>query len=170
MPHIQASLDFLADIPLYDYEKPYLALLPPQEGFDPDSERTDNLEWETHSDITITDIRGNFNLYTIEECGFQVVHHASRDLDLQSTDSLNAYKKETEVLLNKELEAIHLRRNVKFERDSFDINDPFLIEGPAKGAHNDVTFGSGPEMIARYLNAEHKSRFFKPGYRFRIVK
>lgn len=31
---------------------------------------------------------------------------------------------------------MQLRENTRFERDTIDLNDPFLVEGPAKGAHN----------------------------------
>lgn len=73
-----------------------------------------------------------------------------------------------------------------FNRKQFDANDPLLVEGPAKAAHNgeypersafparltqlDVTIDSGPVIIDRYLSDEEKHRFLKPGYRFRIVK
>ena len=35
---------------------------------------------------------------------------------------------------------------------------------------SDITFDSGPEVINRYLTEEERSRFLKPGYRFRIIK
>ena len=31
---------------------------------------------------------------------------------------------------------MQLRENTQFERDMIDLNDPLLVEGPAKGAHN----------------------------------
>jgi len=34
----------------------------------------------------------------------------------------------------------------------------------------DITFNSGPTIINRYLSDDEKQRYFKPGYRFRIVK
>jgi hypothetical protein len=108
MPDIIASLEFLADIPLYDEEKPFLALMPPRDGFDPDATRTDNLEWETHHDILITDIRDRGQEFTVERCGFLVTNHTSQYLALDNVDSLRAYRKETEALLRKTLGATHV--------------------------------------------------------------
>ena len=105
MPDIQASLEFLANIPLYEKEKPYLALLPPHPGFDPDAERMDNLEWETRPDITITDIRDRFDGFTIDEYGFQVLHHSSKVTKLDELEELRAYREETESLLRDTLQA-----------------------------------------------------------------
>jgi hypothetical protein len=56
MPDVKASIEYLAPLPLYETEKPYLALLPPSEDFDPDTQRTDNLEYEIHKDMLITDV------------------------------------------------------------------------------------------------------------------
>ena len=86
MPDIQASLEFLADIPLYEHEKPYLALVPPYDGFDPDMDRMDNLEWEKHEDITIRDIRDQYKPLTIENCGFQVAHQSTKVSNFDSPE------------------------------------------------------------------------------------
>jgi hypothetical protein len=53
MPAIETSLEYLQRLPLYETEKPYWCFLPPHEGFDPDAQRVDNLEFEHYSDITI---------------------------------------------------------------------------------------------------------------------
>ena len=108
MPNVQASIEFLADIPLYEYEKPYLALLPPQEGFDPNEERMDNLEWETHDQLCIADIRGREDDFKLEECGFQVAHHASQVPHFADVRDIIAYRKETEALLGSMLGACHV--------------------------------------------------------------
>jgi len=176
MPDIQASLEFLADIPRYEIEKPYLALVPPRPGFDPDTERMDNLEWETHEDIAIKDIRGQFDTLTIDQCGFQVMQHCTKVAEFERVEELRAYREETEALLRDTLQAsyvlcydLKLRKNSSFQRDVIDLNDPFLVEGPAKGAHNDVTRTSGPQIIRRYLSSENQRKFLRPGYRIRIV-
>ena len=36
--------------------------------------------------------------------------------------------------------AFQIRQNVLLHRSSFDINDPLLVEGPAKGAHSEYIF------------------------------
>jgi len=176
MPDIQANLEFLANLPLYETEKPYLALVPPRPDFDPDTERMDNLEWETHTDITITDIRGQIDILTIDKCGFQVMQHSTGVKEFDGVKDLRAYREETEALLRDTLQAsyvlcydLKLRKNAAFQREVIDLNDPFLVEGPAKGAHNDVTSTSGPQIIRRYLSLEDQKRFLRPGYRIRIV-
>ena len=108
MPDIQANLEFLADIPLYETEKPYLALVPPRPGFDPNTERMDNLEWETHSGIAITDIRGQSDTLTIDKCGFQVMQHSTRVTEFDRAEELRAYREETEALLRDTLQASYV--------------------------------------------------------------
>ena len=109
MPDIKAALEFLADLPLYESEKPYLALLSPREGFDPDKDRTDNLEWETHQDLLIRDIRTCSEELTIDEAGFQVSRHQSHHLAFDTMEDLEAHKRETEQLLQEILGVQHVR-------------------------------------------------------------
>ena len=58
------------------------------------------------------------------------------------------------------------------ERTSFilDLNDWTKPDRPAQGAHNDVTYLSGPNMIRDYLPQETKAQYPDSEYRFRIVK
>ncbi|MCJ1435136.1 hypothetical protein MMC27_004506 [Xylographa pallens] len=177
MPAVQATIEYLEDSPLYETEKPYWCLLPPHEGFDPDKHRVDNLEFELRPDITISDIRDAKEDLTLETSGFQVLSHHSACSALPKTvEDVCAYKNETEIMLQNYLNAtfvkcyeLRARKNVSFQREQFDINDPLLVEGPARGAHNDVTYDSGPVIINRHLSDEDKSLYLKPGYRFRIV-
>src|SRR5436190_7366703 len=105
MPDIIADIEFLADLPLYQKEKPYLALLPPSPDRDPDKERLDNLEFEVHHGIAITDIR-NSKDFTIDKCGFEVLSHESQYLAFQDVEDVDAYKRETENLLRTTLGAV----------------------------------------------------------------
>ena len=143
MPDVQASLEYLQKLALYEDEKPYWCFLPPHEGFDPDEQRVDNLEFEDHSNITIHDIRESETKKRIDDCGFQVFDHVSRFSRFDSPSDVLGYKSETEDLLRKELNAVfvkcydhRLRKNVTFERNVLDLNDPLLMEGPARGVHN----------------------------------
>ncbi|MCJ1359551.1 MAG: hypothetical protein MMC33_009553 [Icmadophila ericetorum] len=189
MPSVSGELIFLANIPLYEYEKPYLVLLPPSKDatIDPSIPR-ENLQWENHI-IDITDIRGQ-DEFSIDRCGFQVLQHASKITTLPqihgvSVEDVEAYKTETAALLKEKLGAVHvvcydfrLRMNVEMVRETINLRDPLLVEGPARGAHNgmfahhmaDVTAHSGPEMIRNHLPAEDLKTYTKPGYRFQIVK
>jgi hypothetical protein len=143
MPDIQASIEYLQKLKLYETEKPYYCLLAPHEGFDPDAQRLDNLEYEVHQNITITDMRKSLNEISIEECGFQVLNHNSKSLNLSTREECEAYRQETEDLLRREFAAVYVkcyevrkRENIPIQRSQMDYNDPLLIEGPAKGAHN----------------------------------
>lgn len=151
-------------------------------GFDPDAQRLDNLEFETRPNIHVTDIRSSIESFKLEQNGFQILSHhsqvlASNDMDLPSPEEVTAYKLETEALLLKEFNAEYVlcydfrkRKNIPLPRSQFDYNDPMLLEGPALGAHSDVTFHSGPTIINRYLSDDVKARYLREGYRFRIVK
>ncbi|KAL5322242.1 hypothetical protein ACEPPN_010214 [Leptodophora sp. 'Broadleaf-Isolate-01'] len=106
MPQVNATLEYLQNLPLYDVEKPYWCFFAPRDGFDPNLQRLDNLEFEAHENIPINDLRDLTKKADINECGFQVVPH------------------------------LILRKNVIFERDIIDLGDPLHIEGPAIGVHN----------------------------------
>ena len=146
MPSIQADIEFLAALPLYEYEKPYLCLLPPDENIDPDEVALTNLEYEKHTNITINDMREHPEL-KMEECGFEYVESLSSCLQFATPANVDAYKLETQQLLQRHFAAekvvtyeVKLRRNEDFRRRQFDLNDKLLVEGPAKGAHNGGPF------------------------------
>jgi hypothetical protein len=145
MPAVQASLEYLQNLPLYDEEKPYWCFLTPREGFDPDKQRVDNLEFEAHKNIIIQDIRESSTEISLEECGFQVIPHKTKYLSFETADVVVAYKAETEDLLQRTFGAVYvvcydsqLRKNVPFKRSQLDLNDPLTAEGPARGAHNGI--------------------------------
>jgi len=147
MPEIRATLQYLQDLPLYETEKPYWCLLPPHEGFDPNAQRVDNLEFESRPDILIRDIRESEGVLNLNTCGFEVLQHHSELSNLETVEDVDAYKAETEALLRDKLGAVfvkcyevRMRKNTRFERDQYDMNDPLLVEGPATGAHNGNTW------------------------------
>ena len=116
--------------------------MPPREGFDPDEQRVDNLEFEGH-DVAITDIRGLKGDVNLERYGFQVLSHDTGVSNFTSAEAIEAYKRETERLLTEALGAtyvkcydLRLRKNIIFQRTEFDLNNPLHTEGPARGAHN----------------------------------
>ncbi|KAN0114721.1 hypothetical protein V8E51_004265 [Hyaloscypha variabilis] len=176
MPAVQASLEYLQNLPLYQDEKPYWCFLPPHEGFDPDTQRVDNLEFEDSPEITIEDIRELDHDANIEICGFEVLSNTSKFSHFDNREDVMQYRLESELVLKKRLGAVYvkcydsrLRQNIPFARSELDLNDPMLVEGPARGAHNDITLDSGPAVIQRYMSEEDKQKYIKPGYRFRIV-
>ncbi|KAG4441814.1 hypothetical protein IFR05_002678 [Cadophora sp. M221] len=157
-------------------------------------QRLNNLEFETHENIPINDLRDLTKNADINDCGFQVVSHLSSFCGFESTEHIQDYRVETEQLLKGTLGAVYvkcydsvLRKNVTFERDTIDLGDPLHIEGPARGAITqwlvhafsksqneqltfvDITYVSGPSVTNRYMSNQAKEEFLKPGYRIRIV-
>lgn len=142
MPANVAEIEFLADLPLYETEKPYLCLLSPDQKIDPDQVRLDNLEFEKHSNIHVEDMREHPEL-RINDCGFEFVQHKTAISEFTSPSDVDAHKRETEEMLRARFAAVkvltyelRLRKNQEFRRKQFDLNEKLLTEGPAKGAHN----------------------------------
>jgi hypothetical protein len=146
MPTVQATIEYLQKLPLYEEEKPYWCFLPPKDGFDPDAQRVDNLEFEEHSNIIIQDLRELDEAPKIDDHGFEVLKHESKFIlfdHADAADQVQKYKSETEELLKERLGAVYaicydhrLRKNVPYRRKQYDLNDPLLREGPAQGVHN----------------------------------
>lgn len=118
-------------------------MLTPRDGFDPDKDRLDNLEFEVHDGIVITDIRDAKEILNLETCGFQVLSHETQLSGFETEGDVTAYKLETEKHLEVEMSAefvktyeLRLRKNVPIYRPVMNIVDPMLYEGPARGAHN----------------------------------
>ena len=142
MPSTVAEIEFLANLPLYQTEKPYLCLLSPDLKIDPDEVRVDNLEFERHNGIPVEDMREHPELH-LDACGFRYIQHQSELTEFTKPSHVDAYKRETERWLEKHFSAakvvtyeLRLRKNEEFRRKQFDLNEKLLLEGPAKGAHN----------------------------------
>jgi hypothetical protein len=143
MPAVQSSLEYLQKLELYEREKPYWCFQQPHEGFDPDKQRLDNLEFEQRPGISIQDIRESETDPRIDVCGFQVLSHQSRFAHFEKPSDFTEYKAETEWLLRRDMNAVYvntydwrLRKNIPFHRREMDLNDPLVAEGPARGVHN----------------------------------
>lgn len=143
MPDVQTSIEYLQKLPLYETEKPYYCLLAPHEGFDPDAQRLDNLEFEVHENICVKDMRGKVHEFKLEECGFEVISHEMNRSEFNTPGDIEAYRHETQEMLRSFLGAefvktyeVRMRKNMPFPRSQIDYNDPLLVEGPARGAHS----------------------------------
>lgn len=99
-------MQFLADIPLYDVEKPYYAMPAAANDIDP-SLPTTNLEFETHNGLLFRDARGREDELTLGRVGFQIVNHTPKNLILESAEQLAAYKLEIEEFLKEKLGGVH---------------------------------------------------------------
>ena len=67
-----ASLSFIKDLPLYQTEKPYNIELIDVEG------QPSNLEFDTHDDVVMHDVRGNENLFNLRTHGFSFLKRPSQ--------------------------------------------------------------------------------------------
>jgi hypothetical protein len=103
------SLTFLADLPIYDTEKPYQI-----KGFpDIDEAVRTNVVRLKHDGIDIANARDLPCEMTFEECGFRWLHHASKfavkssDFEAKSDDNpyVLGYLQETMDLVRTELGA-----------------------------------------------------------------
>jgi len=102
MATLKGEMDFLADLPLYKTQKPYLILPKVEDGWAVDDPRLTNLKWISYR-VPIHDMRGgDFNLDT---AGFQQVDHESANLVFDTIASKEAYMLETEAMLRDLLKA-----------------------------------------------------------------
>ena len=141
MPDIEARMEFLARLPLYESEKPYLLLPLKASGLDPDETRLDNLEFESHGNILVKDMRHMADL-SIESNGFEYHSHETNVRCFDAPKDIDSYQSETQDLLRQRFSAsyvhtydVRLRSNERFSRREFDLHDKLMIEGPAKGVH-----------------------------------
>lgn len=96
-----ASMNFIADIPLYHSEKPFNC----QAKDLPGGEIT-NLVFETNSGIPVQDVRGRQNEFTLKEHGFMFVNHESQvKSEVGSMDFIHQYLEETIGLLKQQFQA-----------------------------------------------------------------
>jgi hypothetical protein len=96
MPDVLASLEHLANISLYDEEKPYCVLVSAEnrrEGVP-----TDNLFFEHHETI-VRDLRGREGEFTVDTAGFTVVPHRTKVSNVYNLYELQEYQRETAAFL-----------------------------------------------------------------------
>jgi len=175
MPSITAPIEYLADLPKYKTEKPWSALLTNGKQFFEKGVRLDNVEFAYH-DCVINDVRQTSDI-CLEKNGFQMFKQSSNKLsEFDTLDKVDVYKAETATWLKAELGAVYVntydcrpRLNIEPVREKVDIQDPLLVDTPARGAHNDITLKSGPEVVFRIFSEEELAKYLRPGYRIRIV-
>jgi hypothetical protein len=140
MATVAVRLDFLAKSSLYKTEKPYLLLPSPEQNLDPDVDRLSNLEFEAHDGIVVENMRSTSP--KLDVFGFEYLQHTFAVDHFDQESHIEDYRAETQQMLRERFGAekvvtydIGLRKNQDYARKSFDVNDPLLVEGPAKGAH-----------------------------------
>lgn len=104
MPDIEASLSFLADIPLYGHEKPFRVVLSADE---PDVEESlkSNVEMEIHDKIELRNIRGMDMLPSLDIQGFEFIRHKTKYKRLDEVWQCKGYTKEITAVLENHLGA-----------------------------------------------------------------
>ncbi|KAM5361676.1 hypothetical protein ACJZ2D_012953 [Fusarium nematophilum] len=172
---IQTTIDFIADLPLYDEEKPYLLHPSASAKVDVDQIKTTNVEWNK-TGVTVRSMRNKPDI-SLEKNGFCHVQHESKYLPGpgMGADAVANYRRETEDLMRSlfNAEFVHcydyrIRRNSPMTLESYDPDDPMLVEQVAIGAH-DLSLDTVPQLLKEILNEEQLARFFQPGYRFRLI-
>ncbi|KAJ4390721.1 hypothetical protein N0V93_004319 [Gnomoniopsis smithogilvyi] len=175
MPGITANLEFLADLPLYKTEKPYGALLTNGAKHFAQGHRLDNIVF-THHSCNLIDVK-NDESKTLSNNGFQIFRqHSDSMWNVNTLDGARRHREEIAAWLKNKLDAVFVhtydlrtRLNDEADRDKVDVLDSLVVEPRARGAHNDVTLKSGPDIFFNHL-IEGQMDFLKPGYRVRVIK
>ena len=63
-----------------------------------------------------------------------------------------------------------MRKNRTPINYKLNLKDQLQVEGPAAAAHVDTTYEAGPSVICKYLSAEDKEQYLKPGKRIQMIK
>jgi hypothetical protein len=100
MPDIIAALDFLAKSSVYETEKPY-TVIPPLDSPQISAAESTNVERETQESVTLTDIRSLGIQPTIATHGFQVLQHATKYPQLDTTEQRQSYQREATNVLKR---------------------------------------------------------------------
>ncbi|KAM3086628.1 hypothetical protein ACMFMF_000574 [Clarireedia jacksonii] len=170
-----ANIEHLADLPLYKTEKPYGALLSNGSEFFSKGYRLDNIEF-THHQHKLLNVK-NDTTKTLPKNGFQIFKQTSETMwDIGTIEGARRHREEIAEWLKEKLDAefvhtydLRTRLNDESPRDKVDVLNPFIVEPRARGAHNDVTLKSGPEIF--YNNTiDGQMDYLRPGYRIRIIK
>ncbi|KAK7990149.1 hypothetical protein PG989_010464 [Apiospora arundinis] len=172
---INTKIDFIASSPLYEEEKPYF--LHPSASADVDTQqiKNTNVVWDPKP-MVVQSMRDREDL-SLEKNGFCYIEHKSAHIvDTEPAQgAIAGYRKESEDMMRSLLNAefvccydFKLRKNAPLSLDSYDPDDPALVEEAAIGAH-DITVDTVPRLLKKLLTQEQLKVFMQPGYRFRLI-
>ncbi|KAK1830083.1 hypothetical protein QBC39DRAFT_354705 [Podospora conica] len=176
---IETVIDFLADLPAYEDEKPYYLHASDLAGERLDEVKITNVEWDKRP-VTVHSMRDEAGI-GLEESGFSYIQHESKHIPhagIMTPERAADYRAECEDLLRSVFKAefahcydFKLRKNTPMALEKFDPKDPCLVEEAAVGAHGklDVTVDTVPRLIKPLLDEQQLRTFFQPGYRFRLI-
>ena len=105
MPSVNASVPYLDNLPLYHIEKPFTLVREAGTAHNEfDGDITSNIQVK-HTNITILDTREHSYVLDIERSGFTLLHSPSYYLEFGDHVNNDHYKRETEQMLKKTLNA-----------------------------------------------------------------
>jgi len=169
--NVLASMNFIADSPLYKNEKPYHF----ESSTIPGDVMT-NLVFETHHGIPVQDVRGREDTFSIDYDGFKYLKHTSKvSSQVGTTEYIYEYLEEITSLIKKEFEAakvicydFRLRRDMeKYEQvTTSDRTKPIL---PVREAHADQSPRGGFIRIKKHLREEEADLMLYQDWRVLIV-
>jgi len=106
MVAIDTSLEFLADLSLYQREKPFL-ILPAQPPPREKAHLLSNLVFQDQK-VVINDLRGKRDQFSIAKSGFEIINNHSDHLDFTDPIAVEKYREETASFLKGFLKADHV--------------------------------------------------------------
>ena len=104
MNAVKTTLDFLADSPVYDTQKPFVVLREINHRGRHRNAQLTNIEWDVRP-VLVNDLRLQSNDFTLESAGFQILDHVSSHLRFTDIPSMSKYQQETESTLTQLFEA-----------------------------------------------------------------
>ena len=104
MNAVKTTLDFLADSPVYDTQKPFVVLRDIKHKGTHKNAQLTNIEWDVRP-VLVNDLRLQSNDLTLESAGFRILDHVSSHLRLTDIPSMSKYQQETENTLTHLFEA-----------------------------------------------------------------
>ncbi|ESZ90872.1 hypothetical protein SBOR_8741 [Sclerotinia borealis F-4128] len=148
--------------------------LDPEDGSPPEPNyvnKVTSYDRPVHSvELTVHDIRGSEDQYTLDTTGFQVVNHVSQEKDFVDEEKIkNDYYKETEELLKRETgaskififdhtirrESLDKRATAPGSTETVNNNPaPVGIRGPVQRVHIDQSYAASPRRVTHHLPEE----------------
>jgi len=168
---IEASVDYIADIDLWEREKPYAIDQVPGAP----SGQITNLQIESHPTI-IEDLRTSLSQPTLARHSFCFLETPSDLLKYSEQEMMVPYAEEVNAMLKKTFSTnrvitydLRLRENRSYEIDEVLSNSRAVPSPPVTVAHVDHSREGAWMRIARHTNAEEKADIDSGKWRVRII-
>ncbi|RDW63724.1 hypothetical protein BP6252_11269 [Coleophoma cylindrospora] len=162
-----ASFQYIKHNPLHELEKPYrLNKFTPPDGL-----AMTNIEFETHSDVGLTDLRGYEDSLDLERDAFKFINYPSAVEPENIGESLQTYCEESIQLIKDQLnpdrvicyEVLYRHAEAKTAESKNKNSAPITM------VHIDHTTEGGKFRIKHHLTNEEISEYDNGSWRWRIV-